>query len=471
MQFMHVGVPSLPNFFSLQGAKSMARSESHPLPQPLFHEPVFGEGKVSADPTGFIKPHESDKALYKEVENLLKTAVVGFDKSRAAPDELFPLAKAFGEPGADIVREIEKAGRIVFHSIGDSGATTDGKQYANELSVADQLTADCNITETANRPAFLLHLGDVVYDFGESQYYYDQFYAPFRDYPAPIFAIAGNHDSFIVPGTPPGSTPLEIFARNFCAANPAVTREAASLHRTAMMQPGVYFAIDAPFVRLLCLFSNALEDPGVISSEDGHWSNVPDYQLEFLKAQFQKIKDEKYKGAVLIAVHHPPFSYADKSASKASGGSHGCSTAMLRQIDTICKDIGVYPHAFLSGHAHNYQRFTRTVNIGGKDRDVPFIVCGDGGHHVNAIVRAKRGAPAQEPHFGTHVDYLDVKPAVTAKGLLLEKYNDHGYGYLRISADKDQLTIGFHLAGQTSVAQSRFDKVTVDLATHEMVAN
>jgi hypothetical protein len=69
----------------------MARSESHPLPQPLFHEPVFREGKVSADPTGFIKPHESDKALYKEVENLLKTAVVGFDKSRAAPDELFPL--------------------------------------------------------------------------------------------------------------------------------------------------------------------------------------------------------------------------------------------------------------------------------------------------------------------------------------------------------------------------------------------
>ena len=95
----------------------------------------------------------------------------------------------------------------------------------------------------------------------------------------------------------------------------------------------------------------------------------------------------------------------------------------------------------------------------------------DGGHHVNAIVRAKRGAPAHDPHFGTEVGYLDVEPAIKAKGLLLEKYNDKGYGYLRISVDKNQLGIGFHLVGSTSIAQSRFDKVTVDLASHEMISN
>ena len=33
---------------------------------------------------------------------------------------------------------------------------------------------------------------------------------------------------------------------------------------------------------------------------------------------------------------------------------------MLAQIDKICTSVGVWPHAFLSGHAHNYQRFTRT---------------------------------------------------------------------------------------------------------------
>ncbi|MBV9655126.1 MAG: hypothetical protein JOZ42_11250 [Acetobacteraceae bacterium] len=48
-----------------------------------------------------------------------------------------------------------------------------------------------------------------------------------------------------------------------------------------MTLPGVYFAVDAPFVRIIALFSNALEDPGVISSENGNWPGVPDYQLGF----------------------------------------------------------------------------------------------------------------------------------------------------------------------------------------------
>jgi hypothetical protein len=144
---------------------------------------------------------------------------------------------------------------------------------------------------------------------------------------------------------------------------------------------------------------------------------------------------------------------------------------MLKQIDTICSKVGIYPHAFLSGHAHNYQRYTRSVHFNGKDCDVPFIVCGDGGHHVNTLVRAKRSTPAHEPHFGTDVSYLDQKPVVQAKGLMLEKYNDSGYGYLRISVDEKQLSIGFHLVGQSSLAQSRFDKVTVDLDSHEMVSN
>ncbi|MGZ9721387.1 metallophosphoesterase family protein [Rhizobium miluonense] len=441
------------------------------LPGPVFHEPIYSEGKASHDPTGFLVDHPSDTPIYDEVDKLLKTQVVGFDKSRIQPDELFSLEEALGPRGSDVVQQIKEAGRIVFHSIGDSGATTEGKQYADELTVADQLTEDCNVTQSANRPSFIMHLGDLVYSFGESKYYYDQFYAPFRDYPGPIFAVPGNHDSFVLPNTPAGETPLEVFARNFCSDSFVITTEAGSLHRTAMTQPGVYFALDAPFVRLLCLFSNALEDPGVISSEDGKWPSVPDYQLEFLERQLQKIKDEDYKGAVLIAVHHPPFSYAPPSSVKGSGGSHGCSLAMLAEIDTICKKVGVYPHAFLSGHAHNYQRYTRTVEFGDKTFDVPFIVCGDGGHHVNAIAKAKAGNVAEEPHFGIDVSYLDANPVVDAKGLSLEKYNDRGYGYLRISADSSQVAIGFHLVGQTSLAQSRFDKVTVDLASHEMIAN
>ena len=144
---------------------------------------------------------------------------------------------------------------------------------------------------------------------------------------------------------------------------------------------------------------------------------------------------------------------------------------MLRQIDTILNQKSWYPHAFLSAHAHNYQRYTRTVRLGEHDLDVPFIVCGSGGHNLNPMVRASRGQPAQDPSFGSKVDYLDVKPAVATGGLMLEKYNYQEYGYLRISVDAQQLRIGFHVAQNGSLPQSRFDLVTVDLPSHTMVAN
>ena len=442
------------------------------MPQPVFREPVFGETARTADPTGFKTSHPSDTAQYQQIANLLKKDVVSFDQARVKPGDLFALQDAMGSHGSQVMQKIKTAGQIVFHALGDSGASNAGK-YKNEIGVADQLTADCQISDDANRPAFCFHLGDVVYDFGESQYYYDQFYEPFRNYPGPIFAIPGNHDSFVIPGTPTTQTPLSIFARNFCSPQPIITPEAASLHRTAMTQPGVYFTLDAPFVRIIGLFSNSLEDPGVISSENGKWKNVPDFQLDYLTAQLQTIKKQNYKGAVLLATHHPPFSYSPPKKQGGAGGNHGCSSDMLRQIDAICGKVGVYPHAFLSGHAHNYQRYTRTVGGFGKDSfDVPFIVCGDGGHNVNRLVQGRNGQPGREPANGSQVPYLESKPAVkTPIPLLLEKYDDTYYGYLRITVDATQLRIGFHQVGAANLAQSRFDLVTIDLASHTMVAN
>jgi hypothetical protein len=440
------------------------------LPQPIFHEPVFNEDKPSPDPTGFETKHPSDNATYKRIENLLTKDVVEVPASRIADDEVFGLEEAYGAHGAEVLAKIKKAGKIIFHSCGDSGASTTRK-YADELRVADQVSIDCARSDASNRPAFLFHLGDVIYNFGEARYYYDQFYEPFRAYPAPIFAIPGNHDSFIVPGTPDKQRPLITFQRNFCAEEPVITPEAGSLHRTAMTQPGVYFALDAPFVRIIGLFSNALEDPGVISNRSKKWPTVDDTQLTFLGAQLKRIKREKYKGAVLLAIHHPPFCYSPAKGTAGTGGYHTSSLVMLREIDTVCRQEGVYPHAFISGHAHNYQRYTRMVNFGGKVFDVPFIICGDGGHNVNPIVQAKKGQAPDEPQDGMDVSYLDSKPALKVTELILEKYNDINYGYLRVHVDKEQLRIGFHQVGARTLAQSRYDMVTVNLSDHTMVAN
>jgi len=449
----------------------MARSVATHLPQPVFHEPVFGEDASTADPTGFLTRHGSDTELYKEIGDLAKKDVVDIPASRAANDALFTLAEAYGNHGVAVTNAITGAKNILFHALGDSGASNAGK-YPNELRVADQVTLDCASSAPPHRPAFLFHLGDIVYNFGEARYYYDQFYEPFRNYPAPIFAIPGNHDSFIVPGTQPADYPLATFQRNFCSPTPIITPEAGSLHRTAMTQPGVYFALDAPFVRVIGLFSNALEDPGVISNEDKKWpDSLTDVQLAFLKAQLQKIRHDKYDGAVILATHHPAFSYSPE-ASKGSGGNHGCSTVMMQQIDQICSDAGVYPHAFLAGHAHNYQRYTRIMQFGDKEINVPFIVCGDGGHNVNRLVRPHRGEPASEPGTGSDVTYLDGgAQKMKVKHLILAKYDDENYGYLRIYVDKDYLKIGFHQVGTRSLAQSRYDMVTVRLEDRHMVAN
>ncbi len=264
---------------------------------------------------------------------------------------------------------------------------------------------------------------------------------------------------------------MTTFARNFCSPSPVITAEAKSLHRTAMTEP----PSTSPWMdvrRHHRMSSNALEDPGLISSEKGKWKGVPDVQLAFLTAQLQRVKKENFTGALLIACHHPPFSYSPPAKAGGSGGNHGCSSDMLAEIDTICVQEGVYPHAFLSGHAHNYQRYTRTVSFNGKDYDVPFIVCGDGGHNVNPLVQASKGKPAKEPTNGSKVNYLEAKkPAVTSKGLLLERYDDRNYGYLR-SLWTRHYHIGFHTVGAGSnLAQSRVDMVTVDLASHTMVAN
>lgn len=455
-------------------AKTSARPKVTPLARAIFNEPTFNEATQTVDPSGFLQPHPSDKELYHQISSLLTKETVAFDKSRMPDGQSMKLQDVYGPHGPDVLQHIQSAGKIIFHVLGDSGASVEGKKYRNELNVADQVTLDCATSDVANHPAFAFHLGDVVYDFGEKQYYYDQFYEPFRDYPLPIFAVPGNHDSFITPGTEPADEPLATFARNFCSPDVVITPEARSLHRTAMTQPGVYFTLDAPFVRIIGLFSNALEDPGVISSQKEQkkkWPGVPDFQLPYLEAQLTAIKEQNYKGAVLIAVHHPPFSYAPPPQTAGKSGHHGSSSDMLREIDTICNKVGIYPHAFLSAHAHNYQRYTRTIDFGGHEYDVPFIVCGDSGHNVNPLVQGSKGQPPVEPHPGSSVKYLETAPAVQVKDLLLEKYEDHNYGYLRITVDDTLLRIGFHQVGVNSLAQSRFDFVTVDLASHQMVAN
>lgn len=396
-----------------------------PPPAGGGNQPVFSQPQPSPDPSGFKNPVTDQKLReLNQLEPVPKPA-----GGKAEP--VLNLAQVYGAAGPAKVQAIQNSGQIVFHCVGDTGSPAGP---ATQSLVADKMVTDFTEANPADIPSFLFHLGDAVYYFGEATYYYDQFYEPYRNYPAPIVAIPGNHDGVVYASDP--AVTLAAFLRNFCAPSPVHSPDAGGLVRTAMTQPGVYFTLDAPFVRILGLYSNVLEDPGVISGENGQNTILDNSQISFLEAALARVKSDNFPGAVIIAVHHPPF----------TGGSiHGGSPLMLQDIDTACHSAGVWPHAVFSGHAHNYQRFTRTVN----GLQIPYLVAGCGGHSPLAQMRATYRTP------------FKIDDTLT-----LESYDDKDFGYLRVVVNAATMRVEFHPQSDSGTTKTPDDDVTITLATH-----
>jgi Calcineurin-like phosphoesterase/Iron/zinc purple acid phosphatase-like protein C len=389
--------------------------------------PIFAQPAPSPDPTSFKDPVTDQK--YKE----LKTVEAVPQPSGNAVEPVLTLAQVYGSAGAAKTHAITAAGQIVFHCVGDTGSVTGPE---TQSLVADKMVSDFDEANAADVPAFFFHLGDVVYYFGEGSYYYDQFYEPYRNYPAPIIAIPGNHDGVVWQSDP--AVTLAAFLRNFCTPAAAQSPDSGGLLRTTMIQPGVYYTMEAPFVRLLGLYSNVLEDPGVISAENGTYPTLDARQVSFLTAALKRIKSEKFTGAIIIAAHHPPYT---------GGSDHGGSPGMLADIDAACTAAGVWPHAVFSGHSHNYQRYTRTVN----GLSIPFIVAGCGGHSPLSAMSSTLRTPYK----------IDST-------LTLNSYDDTDYGYLRVIVNATTMTIEFHPEHDGGVTKTPDDVVTVNLKTYSV---
>ena len=405
------------------GKPSGGRSKASGASSAATGQPVFAQPTPSPDPSGFKNPvtdtKEKDVAGVQAVPQPLTSAV----------EPMLTLAAVYGSRGPSITQTIEKSGQIVFHSVGDTGSVVGP---ITQSLVADKMISDFTEADPANVPSFFFHLGDVVYYFGEATYYYDQFYEPYRMYPAPIIAIPGNHDGVVYPIDP--APTLDAFLRNFRSVAPVASPDAGGLVRTTMIQPSVYFTFEAPFVRILGLYSNVLEDPGVISGQNGTYPTLDNRQIAFLTAALERVKTENFAGAVIIATHHPPFT---------GGTDHGGSPLMLQDIDSACQAAGVWPHAVLSGHAHNYQRFTRIVN----NYQTPYVVAGCGGHSPLSKMSSTLRTP------------FPIDSTLT-----LESYDDTDYGYLRIVVNAQTLTIEFHPESDGGTTKTPDDRVTVNLA-------
>src|SRR5207245_2381149 len=87
-------------------------------------------------------------------------------------------------------------------------------------------------------------------------------------------------------------------------------------------------------------------------------------QQRWLQAQMAAAPKDK---CLIVTVHHPPFSLDD---------THGGCPEILDALDRAGSAAGRMPDLVLSGHVHDYQRFTRRV--GGVA--TPYMIQGAGGY-------------------------------------------------------------------------------------------
>ena len=328
--------------------------------------------------------------------------------------------------------------KMVFHTLGDTGGV---KTPQDQQIVANKLAEDFPAgAAPADLPLFFYHLGDVVYYYGEESNYHDQFFEPYNAYPAPIFAIAGNHDGDIDPTNPTPPTSLYAFMEVFCDTQPRHLAIAADSTRTTLIQPNVYWTLVTPLADFIGLYCNDTQHGTIVEPQTSWFIN------ELKNADAERQATGK---AIIVSLHYPAYSV---------DSDHGSSGDMQAFLDTSFAAANVYPDIVLSGHVHNYQRFTRTLSNGSQ---LPYIVAGAGGYWNLHKVETKAN-PVTVPNSTFFPD------------VVLENFCDDRFGFLRITIENnagartlkgEYLTVP-RLQESWSAPAQLFDTFTIDLDAH-----
>jgi hypothetical protein len=337
---------------------------------------------------------------------------------------------------ADIML-IKNAGAMVFHTVGDTG---DYRGQEQDF-VSEMMTQDAEKSAANKKPAFFYHLGDVIYFAGDIDKYGTNFYETYKDYPGFIVAIPGNHDC--QPDDPqdgpvdPNKKPLDGWVQNFMSKNPGhLGSLMTASSRTQMDLPNVYWTFTTPFATIIGLFSNVGESEGEIH---------PD-QVEWFKGELTAADPSL---ALIVAVHHPPFS---------GDTEHSGSTAVYNVLFNSFQATGRYPNLILSGHVHNYQRFTTVVKGPKGSLQIPCVVAGAGGYTKLGTLHQIGGKYPKTP--------LPLGSTLT-----LEQYDQNNFGFLRLEVSKGQI-LGTYYSAPYSVGTAPATKVVesfaVDLLKHDV---
>jgi hypothetical protein len=329
---------------------------------------------------------------------------------------------------SDVIQtgSIEQAGKIVFHTVGDTGGV---KQPEFQEAVANAMVQDLQVARD-DRPSFLYLLGDLIYFDGEASQYGPQFYQPYAHYSNPIFAIPGNHDGIVAAGSAAPS--LSAFLMNFCARRSVPAPQNPAGIRKTMTQPNVYWTLITPFATIIGLYTN-VPDGGEVRKPQRVWLAG-------------EMRDAPKDRALILALHHPVYSL---------DGEYEGNANMSDLLDRAMAETGRIPDLVLSAHVNNYQRFTRTYNV----HQVPYLVVGAGGYFHFYKMKQINGARITVPY-------------VPEPGRVLNKYCDERHGYLRVTASREKLTGEYFVmpppGHSSAMGAQKFDEFEVDLRTHRV---
>lgn len=293
-----------------------------------------------------------------------------------------PLVRLFGDPTDDqrrrwIAAQLERGVSGDFtvdrSDLGDTfscliaGDTGEGTH--------PQFAVVPGLLEAGKGTSFLVVMSDVIYPIGNNNEYVDKFFRPYSKYPAPIYAIPGNHDWYDGLGgfmrhlcdvDPPENRSLpgrgfKAWMRDKLWRHPSVlapdTLERCRAFRPAPEQqstlPGPYWVIDTESVRFVGI------DTGIIGNLDGD-------QGDWLRKVSAGPKPKILLTGKPLYVNNlrEPGKIADRDFT----------------VDDIVRDPANNYVAAIGGDIHNYQRYP--VQIG--DRTIQYVVSGGGGAFMHA---------------------------------------------------------------------------------------
>jgi hypothetical protein len=327
----------------------------------------------------------------------------GSQKFQTLPDPLRlpPYHYDLQEAIPQITQTAQQFGRLVFHTVGDTGGI---KSPDYQAHVAAAMKGDLN-NPTGSAPAFFYHLGDVVYYNGQIREYYGQFYEPYNHYNVPIIGIPGNHDGDPIDSS---QTSLDGWVDYFMTPEPRINPDSHDAPRTTLCLPNVYFTLDCPFATIVGLYTNVPEH-----------GSIDSVQQQWLTHEFATAPQDK---ALLLALHHPVYSFDDH---------HSGSPRMADVVQHAINDSRRVPNLVLAAHVHNYQRIERTID----GSQIPFIVAGHGGYfHLHGMnIQPDTGGKHPTKHGKQAAIVTDQ---ATGAHLIASNHTNHGYLTLTITSDK-----------------------------------